>query len=75
MHRSNVLEIKLKEKEKLDVFDRGKTISGLIEELQSYENQGLAVEISLDGGATHKPISMLGKRNGVCLLIFHPKRD
>jgi hypothetical protein len=32
---------------------KGKKISQLIEELQSFENQDLLVEISLDGGNTH----------------------
>ena len=38
---------------------KGKKISQLIEELQSFENQDLLVEISLDGGNTHKPISLV----------------
>lgn len=38
---------------------RGKTIRQLIKELQSFEDQDLFVEISLDGGDTHKPISLV----------------
>lgn len=40
---------------------RGKTIKGLIEELQTFENQDLFVEMSLDGGETSKPISLVRK--------------
>ena len=40
---------------------RGKTIAGLIRELQSFEDQTLEVRISLDGGATSLPISLVGK--------------
>ena len=48
---------------------KGKKISQLIEELQSFENQELLVEISLDGGNTHKSISLVKKSDGVCLLV------
>ncbi len=47
---------------------RGKTIRQLIKELQSFENQDLLVEISLDGGDTHKPISIVIKSDQKCLL-------
>ena len=48
---------------------KGKKISQLIEEFQSFENQDLLVEISLDGGNTHKPISLVKKSGDVCLLV------
>ncbi len=48
---------------------RGKTIRELIKELQSFENQDLFVEISLDDGDTHKPISLVGKHGQICLLM------
>lgn len=48
---------------------RGKTIQQLIKELQSFENQDLFVEISLDGGDTHKPISLVKKSGQTCLLV------
>ena len=48
---------------------RGKTIRQLIEELQSFENQDLLVEISIDGGDTHKPISLVKKSGQTCLLV------
>jgi hypothetical protein len=48
---------------------RGKTIRQLIKELQSFENQDLLVEISLDGGDTHKPISLVKKSGQTCLLV------
>ena len=47
---------------------RGKTIRQLIAELQSFENQDLLVEISLDGGDTHKPISLVSRAGDRCLL-------
>lgn len=49
---------------------RGKTIRQLIRELQSFENQDLEVRISVDDGDTHKPISLVGKTDGICLLTY-----
>lgn len=49
---------------------RGKTIRGLIQELQSFENPELEVKISIDDGETRKPISLVVKSNGQCLLMF-----
>lgn len=49
---------------------RGKTLRQLIKELQSFENQDLFVEISLDGSVTQKPISLVKKSKGVCLLAY-----
>ncbi len=40
--------------------NRGKTIAELVKELQSFEGQSLEVRISLDGGATSAPISLVG---------------
>ena len=40
---------------------RGKTVADLIKELQSFENQDLEVRISVDGGDTSLPISLVGK--------------
>ncbi|THK39231.1 hypothetical protein EHS39_05965 [Ensifer sp. MPMI2T] len=48
---------------------RGKTIRQLIWELQSFENQDLLVEISVDGGLTHKPISLVKWSGQKCLLV------
>lgn len=48
---------------------RGKTISQLISELQTFENQDLMVEISVDGGGTTKPISLVRKLGSVCVLV------
>lgn len=47
---------------------RGKTIKGLIKELQSFGNQDLLVEISLDAGETSKPISIVEKLGSTCVL-------
>ena len=43
---------------------RGKTVAQLIRELQSFENQGLEARISVDGGATSLPISLVVKLDG-----------
>ncbi|MGY2235671.1 hypothetical protein ACW9ID_11670 [Pseudomonas gingeri] len=48
---------------------RGKTIRELIEELGTFEDQELLVEISVDNGDTRKPISLVKKSKGVCLLV------
>jgi len=42
---------------------KGKTVSHLIRELLTFENQELEVRISLDGGDTSYPISLVGKSN------------
>jgi len=47
---------------------RGKTIKGLIEELLTFEDQNLFVEMSLDGGETSMPISLVRKVNSKCIL-------
>lgn len=49
---------------------RGKTIAELIAELRSFEDQTIEVRISVDDGATHRPISLVGKEGGVCVLSF-----
>ena len=49
---------------------RGKTIEGLIRELQSFSDQNLLVEISIDGGETSYPISLVVKDDGKCVLFF-----
>ena len=48
---------------------RGKSIKQLIKELESFEDQNLLVEISLDDGETSKPISLVSKIDGKCLLL------
>ena len=48
---------------------RGKTIRQLIDELKSFENQELEVRLSLDYGDTHRPISIVGKHKGFCVLM------
>ena len=51
-------------------MNRGKTIRQLIQELQSFENQELEVKISVDDGNTKRPISLVLKSEGLCLLAF-----
>jgi len=48
---------------------RGKTIRALIEELSRVGDQDLEVRISLDGGDTHKCISLVGKIDGKFVLM------
>lgn len=61
---------------KIEWESRGKTIEGLIRELNSFEDKTLKVELSLDGGITSNPISLVSKVNGLCLLIsIKPKND
>jgi hypothetical protein len=52
-----------------DWVTRGKTIRQLIEELKTFENQELEVRLSLDDGETYKPVSILVKRDGYCLIV------
>ncbi|MGE8224370.1 MAG: hypothetical protein ACN6RK_01170 [Stenotrophomonas sp.] len=47
-----------------DWTSKGKTVAQLIEELRTFENQEMEVRISLDGGDTSYPISLVGKSNG-----------
>ena len=56
-------------KDQPDWVTQGKTVRQLIEELQTFENQDLEVQISLDEGKTHKPISIVGKYGDYCLLV------
>ena len=51
-------------------IDRGKSIQQLIQELQSFEDSNLEVRISTDDGETNKPISLIEKSNGTCLLVY-----
>ncbi|WP_444904238.1 hypothetical protein ACJJIU_03835 [Microbulbifer sp. CnH-101-E] len=48
---------------------RGKSIKGLIKELQSFEDQDLEVRLSIDGGDTHHCISLVGKVDGKAVLM------
>lgn len=48
---------------------RGKNIQALIEDLSSFDDQSLEVRISLDGGRTSRPISIVGKSGSVCLIV------
>lgn len=43
---------------------KGKSVAQLIEELQTFENQEMEVRISVDGGETSVPISLVAKSNG-----------
>ncbi|MBJ9722571.1 hypothetical protein I5515_12240 [Acinetobacter calcoaceticus] len=54
---------------KVNWISNGKTIQQLILELQSFENKDLFVELSLDGGDSSKPISLVGKIDGKCVLM------
>jgi hypothetical protein len=51
-----------------------KSISQLIEELETFENQELIVMVSSDGGDTFKPVKLVGKGfkdgNAFCTLFI-----
>lgn len=43
----------------------------LIEELLTFENQQMEARISVDGGETSLPISLVGKSNGKFALVLN----
>ncbi len=47
-----------------DWESRGKSISQLIKELQSFENQDMEVRISINGGEASVPISLVTRYKG-----------
>ena len=47
-----------------DWTSKGKSVAQLIEELQTFENQEMEVRISVDGGETSVPISLVAKKSG-----------
>jgi hypothetical protein len=47
-----------------DWMSRGKSVSQLIEELKSFDDRSLEVRVSIDGGRTSYPISLVGKSDG-----------
>lgn len=49
--------------------DRGTTVAELIEQLLSFEKQDMEVRVSLDDGDSHKPIYLVGKVGGNCILF------
>lgn len=49
---------------KLDWTSRGKSVAQLIEELRTFEDQAMEVRISVDGGSTSLPISLIGRVDG-----------
>lgn len=56
---------------KADYTSRGKTVEQLIKELKTLENQQLEVRISIDGGETSLPISIIGKSENQYALIIN----
>ena len=48
---------------------RGKSVAELIEELRTFEDQSLEVRISIDGGNTSVPISLVTKAQGKYALL------
>ena len=49
---------------------RGKTIAQLLRELSSFEDPSLEVRLSTDDGRTTRPISLVVKQDGACVLVF-----
>lgn len=54
-----------------DWTSRGKTVAQLIEELRTFEDQGMEVRLSVDDGVTSVPISLVGKSNGRFALLMN----
>jgi hypothetical protein len=52
-----------------DWMTKGKTIAGLIQELRTFDDQELEVRISTDDGVTTRPISLVGRQDGACVLV------
>jgi hypothetical protein len=50
---------------------RGQTIADLIKQLERFESQDMEVRISLDGGDTSVPISLVGKIEGTYALLMN----
>lgn len=51
-------------------ISQGKTIKDLIEELQTFDDQDLEVQISVNDGKIRKPISLVKKSHGCCVLVY-----
>ena len=49
---------------------KGKSITQLIMELGSFEDQNLEVRLTFDGGHYHRPISILTRRDGYAMLEY-----
>jgi hypothetical protein len=49
---------------------KGKNITQLIKELGTFEDQNLEVRLTFDGGTTHKPISILTRRDGFAMMEY-----
>ncbi|KZE52712.1 hypothetical protein FIU09_19600 [Stenotrophomonas maltophilia] len=49
---------------------RGKTTRGLIDELMTFDDLDMHVEISVDGGDTVLPISLVGQDERECVLFY-----
>ena len=59
----------MRKNDKPDWINRGKTIKQLIKELQSFDDLNMEVKLSIDDGETEKAISLVEKKQGVCLLV------
>jgi hypothetical protein len=49
---------------------KGKSVTQLIKELGTFEDQTLEVRLTFDGGETHKPISILTRRDGYAMIEY-----
>ena len=54
---------------------RGKTVAGIMSELQSFEDQNLEVRISIDDGRTSLPISLVAKVDGRFAMLLNCQRE
>lgn len=61
--------------ERINQESRGKSIAQLIKELQTFEDQSSEVRISLDGGKTHYPVSIVGKLESKFAGIINDEKE
>ena len=49
---------------------KGKSITQIIQELRTFEDQTLEVRLTFDGGQTNKPVSILTRRNSYAMIEY-----
>lgn len=55
--------------QRIDWEGRGKSVAQLVAELRTFEDQAQEVRLSLDGGATSLPISLVARDGKYALLL------
>ena len=49
---------------------RGKSIARLMKELATFDDPSLEVRLSTDDGRTTRPVSLVAKQDGACVLVW-----